>query len=91
MFHRNHIPLYLWFIAISLLDERDWSTRSLAEQLKVSYHTAWIIKDKLQTAENSFIEKLKRTASYIRRDYMRMTRPLGAGGSKVKKRRLRRF
>ncbi len=52
VFHRTHLPLQKWFLAISLLlgERRPISTRKLSEALNVNRNTAWLITSRIDRA-----------------------------------------
>lgn len=54
VFHRTHLPLQKWFLAISLLlgERRSISTRQLSKALKVNKNTAWLITSRIDKALN---------------------------------------
>ena len=52
VFHRSHVPLTKWFLAIHLLSgaKNDIAALELARQLAVKWDTAWLVKQKLMEA-----------------------------------------
>jgi transposase-like protein len=52
VFHRTHLPLQKWFLAISLLlgERRPISARQLSKALKVNKNTAWLITSRIDRA-----------------------------------------
>lgn len=52
VFHRSKVPLPVWFLAIYLvaIDKRGVAALTLARQLGVAYHTAWLMHHKIQQA-----------------------------------------
>lgn len=50
IFHRSHLPLQKWFLAICLVlnSEKFISTRRLANDLRVNKDTAWLIMVKIK-------------------------------------------
>ena len=52
VFHRSKVSLPLWFWAIHLMaiDKRGVAALTLARQLGVAYHTAWLLHHKIQQA-----------------------------------------
>jgi transposase-like protein len=54
VFHRTHLPLQKWFLAISLLlgERRPLSARQLSRALKVNKNTAWLITSRIDRALN---------------------------------------
>ena len=52
VFHRSKVPLPVWFLAIYLvaIDKRGDAALTLARELGVAYHTAWLLHHKIQHA-----------------------------------------
>ena len=52
VFHRSKVPLPVWFLAIYLvaIDKRGVAALTLARELGVAYHTAWLLHHKIQQA-----------------------------------------
>jgi hypothetical protein len=52
VFHRTHLPLHKWFVAISLvLDAREpVSARRLAQHLDINKNTAWYLNTRIGRA-----------------------------------------
>ena len=50
MFHRSKVPLPIWFWAIYwvAIDQHGITTQALARELGVVYHTAWLLRRKIQ-------------------------------------------
>lgn len=69
LFHRSHISLPIWFLAIYLMahDKRGISATRLQNQLGVSYPTAWFLIQRLHLAMSKRDENLT-LAGYIELD-----------------------
>lgn len=52
VFHRSKVPLPVWFLAIYLvaIDKRGVAALTLAREVGVAYHTAWLMHHKIQQA-----------------------------------------
>jgi hypothetical protein len=69
LFHRSHIPLPIWFLAIYLIsqDKGGTSASRLKHQLGISYPTAWFLIQRLHYAMSRRDENLT-LAGYIELD-----------------------
>lgn len=52
VFHRTHLPLQKWFLAINLIfgERQTISSRKLSQALKVNKNTAWLIITRIDKA-----------------------------------------
>lgn len=52
VFHRSHLPLQKWFLAISLIlnSQKGIATRQLAQDLEVNKNTAWSMLIRIRKA-----------------------------------------
>lgn len=82
IFHRSHASLMQWFIAIFLMatDKRGLSALYLAEQIEVSFPTAWAMLGRIRRA------MAKRDASYKLREYVEMDEMFIGAPTEAKKR-----
>ena len=53
IFHKSHVPLSKWFLAITEISAAPVTTRALQEKLGVSYQTAWYLRKRIQDALRS--------------------------------------
>jgi transposase-like protein len=69
IFHRSHIPLGVWFLAIYLVaqDKGGISSKRLHDQLPISYPTAWFLLQRIHHAMSVRDENLT-LAGYIELD-----------------------
>ena len=82
IFHRTHIPLLHWFVALFLVafDKRGMSALLLAEELGVHYETAWAMLHRMRRA------MAKRDASYTLKGYVEIDEMFIGAPSEAKKR-----
>lgn len=82
IFHRTHVPLLCWFVALFLVafDKRGHSALLLSEELGIRYKTAWAMLARMRRA------MAKRDASYKLRDYVEMDEMFIGAPSEAKKR-----
>ena len=66
IFHRTHVPLLQWFVALFLIafDKRGLSALLLSEEIGIHYETAWAILQKVRHA------MAKRDAAYKLKGYV---------------------
>ena len=82
IFHRTHVPLLAWFVAIFLVafDKRGLSALLLSEELGLKYETAWAMLHRMRRA------MAKRDASYKLRSYVEIDEMFIGSPSEAKKR-----
>ena len=62
---RSRVPLRKWFTAIALISSRPISAAALADQIRVTYKTAWLMLHKLRSAMSRH-EDLDRLTGLVR-------------------------
>lgn len=82
IFHRTHVPLLQWFVALFLLafDKRGLSALLLSEEIGIHYETAWAILQKVRHA------MAKRDATYKLRGYVEIDEMFIGASTEGKKR-----
>ena len=82
IFHRTHIPLLQWFVALFLIafDKRGLSALLLSEEIGIHYETAWAILQKVRHA------MAKRDAAYKLRGYVEIDEMFIGAATEGKKR-----
>lgn len=82
IFHRTHIPLLYWFVALFLVafDKRGLSALLLSEELGVHYETAWAMLHRMRHA------MAKRDATYKLKGYIEIDEMFIGAPSEAKKR-----
>ena len=82
IFHRTHIPLLQWFVALFLIafDKRGLSALLLSEENGIHYETAWAILQKVRHA------MAKRDAAYKLRGYVEIDEMFIGAATEGKKR-----
>lgn len=82
IFHRTHVPLLQWFVALFLVafDKRGLSALLLSEELGLSYETAWAMISRMRRA------MAKRDTAYKLRGYVEIDEMFIGAPSEAKKR-----